>query len=83
MSNLYVNTIYPRSQQLLGISGSLHAQSASIGGFLQTMGVGNAATISSLTSVPEDYHSLLFGPITVTDSLIISGTVKIKDLEDF
>ena len=38
--------------------------------------------IEAEVNVPENYNSLLFGPITITDSLIITGSVKIKDLED-
>jgi|ETNvirenome_6_85_1030632.scaffolds.fasta_scaffold37586_3 hypothetical protein len=89
MSKLNVNAISPWSGSAIAITGALEttetisAPSASISGFVQAMGVGNAATISSPTTVPSDYNSLLFGPITVTSTMIISGTAKIKDLEDF
>jgi archaellum component FlaG (FlaF/FlaG flagellin family) len=55
-------------------------------GFLSALGVGNASVINHPTTIPEDYNSLLYGPITVkhTGSLTISSgaAIKIKDLED-
>jgi len=72
MSNLKVNTLHPQDGD-----GLVQVES-----FLRAMGYGNAATIDTLATVPSDYNSLLFGPITITDTLVIKGTVKIKDIGD-
>ena len=61
-------------------------QTSGVLGFLSSMGHGNASTINISTTIPANYNSVLFGPITIdTDgTLIISdgAAVKIKDIED-
>jgi predicted acyltransferase (DUF342 family) len=57
-----------------------------ITGFASTLAVGNASTISEDVSVPENYNSILYGPITISSgkSLTIgaSSNVKIRDISD-
>jgi hypothetical protein len=66
-------------------TGSLYvSSSAEVNGFMRTLGVGNSTVISSPTTVPANYNSVLFGPITITETLTITSTaaVKIKDIAD-
>ena len=56
-------------------------------GALTALAMANASTIHHPTTIPENYNSLLYGPITIgkhTGSLTISdgAAVKIKDLVD-
>jgi len=74
---------------LTGSTGAGHiAFSGSIetSGFLSGLGVGNAKWMNSPTEVPEDYRSLLYGPIWInhTGSLRIreGAIVKIQDIVD-
>lgn len=61
------------------ISGSLY-----VSGFVPAMGVGNARTICTTVDVPADYNSVLFGPITIDTSGVLtigSGSViVVKDI---
>jgi len=55
-------------------------------GFISSMGVGNATTISLATTVPKNYNSILYGPITIgTNGTLTIGSdsaVKIIDIEN-
>ena len=66
-------------------SGSFYASgSAEIDGFVKVLGIGNSTTISEPMTIPANYNSVLFGPITITETLTITSTaaVKIKDIAD-
>ena len=73
MSNLYVNNVYPKTGSYL-----------QVGTFVSAMGMGNARTISATVDVPADYNSVLFGPITIDTSGVLtigSGSViVVKDI---
>jgi hypothetical protein len=68
-------------QGVVQLSGSIQTA-----GFLSALGIGNATVINHPTTVPENFNSLLYGPITVkhTGSLTITegSAVKIKDIQD-
>ena len=65
----------------IAVSGSVMARN-----YISAMGIGNASVINHPTTIPANYNSLLYGPITLkhTGSLIISSgaAIKIKDLAD-
>ena len=66
-------------------SGSLYASSsAEINGFVKVLGIGNSTTISKPMTIPANYNSVLYGPITIAETLTITSTaaVKIKDIAD-
>jgi archaellum component FlaG (FlaF/FlaG flagellin family) len=69
------------SSGVLQLSGTIETA-----GFISALGLGNASVINHPTTIPRDYNSLLYGPITIkhTGSLMISSgaAIKIKDLED-
>ena len=66
---------------IVQISGSIK-----IAGSVHGLALTNASVINHPTNIPENYNSLLYGPITLkhTGSLTIGSgaAVKIKDLED-
>ena len=69
----------------VNLSGSLYASgSAEVNGFVQTLGVGNSTTVSKAITIPANYNSVLYGPITITETMTITSgaAVKIKDIED-
>jgi hypothetical protein len=47
---------------------------------------GNSAHISASFTIPENYNSLLFGPITIVSDITVTisseSTLKIVDLDD-
>ncbi len=57
-----------------------------VSGFASTMGVGNSTTISSDTTVPDNFNSLLYGPITISSGISLrigsDSSVKIRDISD-
>ena len=66
---------------VVALSGSVETT-----GFFSSAGFGNSTTIDTLASVPENYNSVLYGPITVgangTLKINNNSIVKIKDIED-
>ena len=55
-----------------------------VSGFASTMGFGNSTTISSDTTVPDNFNSLLYGPITISSGISLrigsDSNVKIRDI---
>tara|TARA_R110000824_G_scaffold188779_1_gene370125 strand:- start:2753 stop:2983 length:231 start_codon:yes stop_codon:yes gene_type:complete len=76
MSNLYVNNVHPRTGSLV----ETHA-------FAAALGMGNAQTINAGATVPATYNCILFGPITIGTSGILTissgSAVKVKDIGEF
>jgi len=72
--------------QLTGSSGASITGLLSIAGFAAALGFGNSTSISSDITTPDNYNSVLFGPITISvgNSLRIgsNSSVKIKDISD-
>ena len=64
---------------IIQLSGTIEALS-----FVSAVGVGNSSSIDATVTVPSNYNSVLFGPITITETLTITSTaaVKIKDIAD-
>ena len=83
-SNVYVNNISPRSGET---SITMDGQSLlTVSGFSAVDALGNTTTINNTVTVPTNYNSLLFGPITIgtngTFTIGESSVVKIKDISD-
>ena len=55
-------------------------------GYLSATGFGNSSSIDASITVPRNYNSLLYGPITIGSAGVFTigenSTVKIKDIED-
>ena len=66
---------------LVQFSGSMRAS-----GFMSANGFGNSSSIDTSVTVPRNFNSLLYGPITIgsagTFTIGEGSTVKIKDIED-
>ena len=63
----------------LSITGSIH-----VSGYINAPAFANYTTIQNDVIILDNCNSLVYGPITVsaTNTLIVSGGLKIKDLSD-
>ena len=65
----------------MAVSGTL-----SVSDFTSVTAIGNSTIMATDTTVPENYNSLLWGPITIGNGVSFTinanSKVKIKDLDD-
>jgi len=67
-------------------SSAVTGSSIKLTGFLSVAGVGNTTTITAPTTIPSNYNSILYGPITIGNggelTIGADSVVKIKDISD-
>ena len=58
--------------------------SVNVAGAVSAMAISNKATITAAATIPTDYNSLMFGPITISGSVALTvqdgAVLKIKDI---
>ena len=83
---LNVSTINACSPLAISASSISITSSITTTGFMFAGGLGNLSTINTPTTIPANYNSLLYGPITIaggTDLTITSGSaIKIRDISN-